>query len=227
MKKLFLTTLFAAFSLIAFSQNYYLVPQEKKVLNYSHSVTSPMGDKTMYSKQYVTGQSANSITVATDVFLNETDEKSLQSVEMVYKLDSDNYIISISDVLKPVLAQLGEFEIVSSSGDITIPLTPKIGAKLPNANLVIKANVQGMSLEMDIEIRNRQMEAKEKVIVGAGEFECYKFTQESVVKVMGQEQVSKSIEYYAPGVGMVKNIVDSMGGTVVATMELKNIDNKK
>ena len=56
----------------------------------------------------------------------------------------------------------------------------------------------------------------------AGEFECFVITGETIVNIMGMDQVTKSTEYYAEGVGLVKQVTEVAGATV--TNELVSIE---
>ena len=59
-------------------------------------------------------------------------------------------------------------------------------------------------MNMNISISNRKVEAAENLTTPAGTFECYKISCDVAIKMMINVK-TKSIEWYAKGVGMVKS----------------------
>lgn len=135
--------------------------------------------------------------------------------------------LTLSFLMASSLCQLGgNFEITESTGDLTYPLTFEPNKEYDGASMKIKANVQGMDMVLNISMDNRRAEGKESITVPAGTYDCIKFMEETVINVMGQDQISELSSWYAPGVGMVKQVTSAMNGMVTTTMELVKISDK-
>ncbi len=216
MKKALFTLAVCLFAGAAFAQSIF--PGEGKVLEYSAVVKSPMGEQKMDIKQYVKEKSGDKVTVVTETAGKE--------MSIDYKIDGNKIIIPLQEIMASSLAQMGNFEVVETTGDIVYPYDFEPGKEYDGAKMKIKANVQGMEMVMGLSMENRRSEGKESVTVPAGTFDCIKVVEEVVVQVMGQEQVTEITTWYAPGTGPVKQFTNSMNGMVTNTMELVKISDR-
>lgn len=216
MKKLLFTLALCFFAGASFAQ--IMFPAEGKIMEYSATVTSPMGDQKMDIKQYVKSREGDKIVLTTETALHTFDIK--------YTLSGDKVTIPLKELMSSSLGQMGNFEVLESSGDITYPMDFEPGKTYDGGTMKIKATVQGMEVTMNLSMENRQAVGKESITVPAGTFECIKVTEEMVIQVMGQDQVSEMTSWYAPGTGLVKQFTSSMNGMVTNTMELTKITDK-
>lgn len=217
MKKLLLTWALCLFAGAAFAQ--MMFPQEGKILEYSMSVKSPMGNQDGVAKQSVKSRTADQVVVLTEAMNNV--------LEIPYKTADQNVSISLKELLASSMGQSGaQLEVVESSGDIMYPFDFVVGKEYEGATAKIKGKIQGMDLTIDMSMENRKAEAKESVTVPAGTFECIKVVEELVMKFMGQEQITETATWYAPGVGMIKQTTSAMNGMMNSVTELTKISDK-
>lgn len=215
-------SLIMALSLSA--QNNIFFPQEGKTLNYQVTTNSVVGTQTMYTVQYSQIDEDGDLVVTTDLYMNDEDENPSQSMDAVYTRVEDGYAINFADIMQQTMeAQMPGITIEEVEDAMFFPDKLSLGMTFPDLSLKIKAPIQGQEYEMNLTNRNRKVkESKEKVSVPAGEYECFVITGETVVNIMGMDQVTKSTEYYAEGVGMVKQVTEVAGVTV--TNELTAVE---
>jgi hypothetical protein len=211
-----------------YAQDYNFLPKEGKVLKFKGEVKSPMQSEPMVTEvsQYVEKISDNEYKTVVET-KSESNAEANQKQEVVYKIDGDRAVVNMKDVLDQQLAQTGgTAEIVEQKGDFSYPVNITKDSKLEPVYVTLKMNVQGMDLDMEMSYDNRVIEGEEVVKVPAGEFTCLKISEELVILVMGQEQITKLTYWIAKGVGPVKQNVSAMGGMVESTQELVAIEDK-
>lgn len=224
MKKIALMIMALMMTLSLSAQSNIFFPQEGKTLNYQITTKSVMGTQTVYSVQSSEIDEDGDLVVVTDIYMNEDDENPAQSMNVVYTRVDNGYAINFADIMQRTMeAQMPGLKIEEDADDMLFPDKISFGMTFPDLALKIKAPIQGQEYEMNLSNCNRKVkEGKEKVSVPAGEFECFVITGETIVNIMGMDQVTKSTEYYAEGVGLVKQVTEVAGATV--TNELVSIE---
>ena len=101
-----------------------------------------------------------------------------------------------------------------------VPMNPKVGVQLPDANVEMSMKIGFMNMKMSALITNRKVEAVENVTVKGGTFEAYKFTSDVKSSTMGFQVNTGSIAWYVKGVGMVKTENYDKKGSLQSHMEL-------
>lgn len=102
-----------------------------------------------------------------------------------------------------------DMELTFEGQDIVIPANLSVGQTLPDAQMIMKVASEGMAVtEVNMNITNRQVVSREEITVPAGTFNCYKISYDTHMetKTMGIpfRIRSKTVEYFAPNVGMVR-----------------------
>ena len=96
-------------------------------------------------------------------------------------------------------------EMKIESDQMEFPSNPQPGMKLKDSHMKMEASVNGMSLmTMNFETKDRKIEALEKITTPAGTFDCVKISYTMELKSMFN-MTTESIEWYAPGMGMVRS----------------------
>lgn len=208
MKKLIITLMIVTLATSLFAQSDYFLPAKGTSLKYSVKVSSPMGEQTLYAKQFLKDLSGDKAITVTEIYKENTFDVPMQAQETVYKVMPDSYNISVKEVMSGNLAQIEDIKILESSGDVVFPKTVKIGQEYPGATMKLEGTTQGMKLTFNIKVGPIKAEANETIEVPAGKFDCVKMTQKTTVEVMGQEQVVETTFWCADGVGMIKKISD-------------------
>lgn len=134
------------------------------------------------------------------------DEKGDLIAETEYDVTCDGTKISIdyNSMVSPLMMeQFQNMEYEISGIDLEIPNNLLVGQTLPDANMNMKIGMSGITMNMDLNITNRKVIAKEDVTTPAGTFNCFVITYDMNTK-MGMTQTSSSKQWIAEGVGMVK-----------------------
>jgi hypothetical protein len=148
---------------------------------------------------------------------------------LVYKeevtIHQKNGVISFdmsSYVNKGAFQQNGQIptELSITGNSMQVPLNPQAGMTLPDANVLMAMKVGFVNMKMSADVTNRKVESVEDVTVKAGTFNCYKLTSDVKSVALGMTVQSKSVEYYAKGVGTVKTESYDKNGKLMATTEL-------
>jgi hypothetical protein len=124
----------------------------------------------------------------------------------------DELIIDIQSLVdRSMMQQSGEGVEVTMSNiqNISLPATLRVGDNLPNASMDFKVTMGAMTMtDMKMLIQNRKVESRESITTPAGTFNCFKISYENVsdMKIMGMNRriISRTVEYFAPGVGNVR-----------------------
>ena len=103
-----------------------------------------------------------------------------------------------------MLQQFGDVDYEITGTNIELPNDLSVGQNLPDAGINIKISMEGTSImNMNISITDRNVIGKETVTTPAGTFECFVISSTTVMK-MGTNMTSKSKQWIAEGVGVVK-----------------------
>ena len=127
----------------------------------------------------------------------------------------DTLFMDVASLINPGLAQsAGKMEITMSGDGMTIPGTLRAGMKLPDSHNEFKMGMNGMTLmTISIDITEHQVEAEEKVTTPAGTFDCLRVSYLSNSKATLGKATTKTVQWYARGIGVVKSeSYDKKGG---------------
>jgi hypothetical protein len=94
---------------------------------------------------------------------------------------------------------------IEIEGDkLRIPSTLSPGDKLDDAKFIMTMNM-GFKIRTEVSLTGQECLAIEDVTVPAGTFKCHKVTQTSAATVMRKTVTTKTVTWYAPGIGTVKS----------------------
>ena len=96
------------------------------------------------------------------------------------------------------------FEMKIDGTNLQLPDNLTSGQSLEDADINLRIDASPLQMNFKISIIDRKVLSEEKVKTEAGEFQCFKISQEISMKTLGSVEMS-SIEWYAKGVGMVKS----------------------
>ncbi|MFW5757316.1 MAG: hypothetical protein ACOCYO_01420 [Bacteroidota bacterium] len=213
MRKFFLINLVLFFALTVSAQDcsFYIPLEEGKGFQYENYNKK---DK-FQSKNDIEIVAVGKVTNGTEAIMaaKSYDKKDKLLFEGEYGIicTGNELLIDMQSLINPAMMEgFSDMEVSISSMDIVIPENPKVGDKLPDAEMEITVSTGGMTIsEMVISMKNRVVEARETITTPAGTFDCIKLTYENHMdtKAMGisRNVVTKVSEYYAPEVGNVKS----------------------
>uniref|UniRef100_UPI00373FE012 TapB family protein n=1 Tax=Maribacter hydrothermalis TaxID=1836467 RepID=UPI00373FE012 len=118
-----------------------------------------------------------------------------------YKLSCTGNMVTLDyESLLPsnMLEQYGEMDLTITGNDIEIPNDLSVGQNLNDANVSMKIDMSGISMNMTVDMVNRKVEKKESVTTPSGTYDCYVLYSENQSKMMMVNQV------YPLGFGLQK-----------------------
>jgi hypothetical protein len=143
----------------------------------------------------------------------DTGSKLTHEMEFTIKCSGNELTIDIQSMIdQSLLAGFRGMDISMTTSDIMIPNNPRTGDVLPEASLQMTVSSSGMKIsDLDMTIRNRNVEGFEKIDTPAGSFDVYKISYETYTEIgaMGIKRriTTKGVEYLAPGIGSVRSEV--------------------
>jgi len=226
MKKILLFLAIAMFGISLSAQETFFPTKVGTVLKY----------QTTDKKGKVSGSFKYTITKV-DVQGNDLDitylvENMGMKDELVYKdeitIHQRNGVISFdmsSFVNKGAFQQNGQIpaELSITGNSMQVPLNPEPGMTLPDANVLMAMKVGFMNMKMSADVTNRKIEAVEDITVKGGTFHCYRLTSDVKSVALGMTVKSKSIEWYAKGIGVIKTESYDDKGKLLASTQLTEV----
>jgi hypothetical protein len=131
--------------------------------------------------------------------------------EQIVKCKGNEILLDLESMLdQSMLQSFQNMELEISPIEIVFPNHLVVGMELPEASLTMTVSNQGRKImEMTFTVKNRKVEKIESITTQAGTFECFKITSEILTetRTMGisRRDVSKSVDYWAKGVGTVRS----------------------
>jgi hypothetical protein len=129
---------------------------------------------------------------------NMPDEKILK-----VEVKNDVVIFDLNQLIPAELAQQGvKMEVTGEQ--MELPGNLQAGQKIKDSNVTMKIDMGIMKVDTVVKLTGGQCLAIENVTVPAGTFKCHKITQTVTTTVMGVNTVTRTVSWYAPGIGTVK-----------------------
>lgn len=157
------------------------------------------------------------------------------SVTATYKCEGDKIFIDMKSFFAKNfsgMAEKGGMEMEMESAYLSFPSTMKVGDELEGANFKIIAKKDGKPfMTTATQIKDRKVESMEKITTPAGTWDCLKITETNAVKseMMGkvyQEKETKTVYWFAPGVGVIRNDSYDKAGKLTMQSELVSLKDK-
>ncbi len=105
-----------------------------------------------------------------------------------------------------------------------LPGNMQPGQSLKNADMTMTLDMGIMKMKTVMKMTDGKCLAIEDVTVPAGTFKCHKVTQTVTTTVMKKDVVSKTVSWYAPGIGTVKNETYNDKDKLQSGMELYSLN---
>lgn len=227
MKTLF-TVLFISLAVYSNSQtcNDFYNFKTGTTIEYIHN--NAKGKMESVSKMTVTDVTTENGVVAMKTSNSYFDdkEKETYNFQQTYYCQDGNITFDMSSMFDPkVMEGYKDMQVKMESDKLDLPNTLTIGQTLKEGSATMTIFNQGIKMmTMNVRVYNRKVEAKESITVPAGTYECYKITYDVESKVLFKVQ-AKSTEWYAKGVGLVKQETYDSKGKITGSQELKSYKN--
>jgi hypothetical protein len=151
---------------------------------------------------------------------------SLYKGQFAVKCENGVFYIDMSTMVSPqTMSAYKDMTVEMKSDNLDFPSVLSAGQTLKDGTLNMDISNQGMKLmSMNTTIKNRKVEAVESVTTPAGTYECYKISSD-IIMVMMFTIETKSVEWYAKNVGIVKSETYDKKGKIQGSMVLSSIKN--
>ena len=199
---------------------YYFLQNNKTVEMEIYNKKGEVSGKQIYK---VTNVSNSGNTTTADINTQMLNNKGKEISKGASKMKCDNGVMMV-DMKMSMPTQPGQtVNADANASDIFIeyPNSMSIGDNLKDATMHLEMNSTGMKQTIDMEVTNRKVEAKEKITTTAGTWDCFKITSHMLMKMkimgIGKPMEFDSVEWYAPGFGVVKT-ESKYGGTAIVAV---------
>jgi hypothetical protein len=223
MKKLLLFVSLILTTTWSYSQKTFFPTKEGTVLVYkSFDKKDKLTNTLRYTIKQVT-KNGNNMDITYLCESTDPNDKPVFKEEIIIHQKRDTLYMDMSNfVNKAAFKKEGEIpsDIQITGNNMELPMNPKVGVQLPDANVEMALKIGFINLKMSAQITNRKVESIENITVKAGTFEAYKFLSDVKSSVMGIKVNSSSIAWYVKGVGMVKTENFDKKGNLQSHMEL-------
>ncbi len=164
------------------------------------------------------------VTLKTDNVFYDDKEKETYKFQQTYYCQDGNITFDMSNMFDPkTMEGYKDMQVSMTSDKLDLPNSLSVGQTLKEGNATMVISNQGMKLmTMSVHVFNRKVDSKETITVPAGTYNCYKITYDVESKVMFKIQ-GKAAEWYAKGVGMVKQETYDSKGKITGSTLLKSI----
>jgi hypothetical protein len=164
------------------------------------------------------------VTLKTDNVFYDDKEKETYKFQQTYYCQDGNITFDMSNMFDPkTMEGYKDMQVSMTSDKLDLPNSLSVGQTLKEGNATMVISNQGMKLmTMSVHVFNRKVDSQETITVPAGTYNCYKITYDVESKVMFKIQ-GKAAEWYAKGVGMVKQETYDSKGKITGSTLLKSI----
>lgn len=178
--------------------------------------------------RFVSVREESGFTVA-DIELESFSNKGKSEYKQKFTMQcngNESMIDARSMVMEEQLKSFDSYKMTLTSNDIVYPNQFQVGQTLKDASLKGSGDMSGIPIEFDMQITDRKVVSKEKINVGAGEFDAFKITAHN--KMMNKTVVTinvdfETVSYRAPGVIWDLKTETYRKGKLIAASELTKI----
>ena len=226
MKKLIFITAILLVGMILPAQEIFFPSKEGTVLVYK---TFDKKDKETSMVRYTITNlkvSGNDMDITYQFESIDPKDKLVYKDEITIHKKGDMLYFDMSNFInKAMFQQNGEIpaDVKITGNSMEIPSNPKSGDILPDANVEMSVSMGIINMKMSANVTNRKVEDIEAITVKAGTFKAYKFSSDVNSSAMGMKFKTKSTEWYAKGVGVVKSEQYDKNDKLQSYMELVEI----
>ena len=226
MKKLFILSVIVLFTVTGNTQETFFPTKVGTVLTYkSFDKKSKETGAVKYTINKVNVNGSNiDITYLCEAI--DAKESLLYKEEITIHQKGDKLYMDMSNFInKSAFQQEGEIpvEMEITGNNMEIPVNAQPGATLPDASVTMTLKMGFVNMKMAADVTNRKVEAIDDITVAAGTFKCLKFSSDVSATVLGMNVKSKSVDWYARGIGLIKTESYDKNAKIQSTMELIDI----
>jgi hypothetical protein len=226
MKKLFLFTAIILAVMVLKAQETFFPNKEGTVLIYkSFDKKDKLSNTMKYTITHVNISGSNMDITYICESIDPKDKLVFKEEITIHQKGDKLYLDMGNFINKAAFQQNGEIpaNIEVTGNNMEIPLNPTPGDILPDANVAMALKMGFVNMKISADLTNRKVDAIEDITVKGGTFKCYKFSSDINSSAMGIKVKGKSTEWYAKGIGTVKNESYDKNGNLQSHTELVEV----
>lgn len=198
----------------------------------AYSIKDPEGKELYHSTSTVTNVRNEAGALLAD-FSASTGQGG--TVTATYKCEGDKIYMDMKSLFAnnfKGLAEKGGMEMEVESAYLSFPSTMKVGDELEGTTFKITAKKDGKPVMTTTnQIKDRKVEAMEKITTAAGTWDCLKISETSITtsEMMGKQlpgKETRTVYWFAPGVGVIRNDNYSADNKLTMQTELVSLTEK-
>ena len=166
--------------------------------------------------------SGNNLSITYVGQLLDKNRKPASDLEVPFTVTVNNGVVEWDMKMYAAPGTEGFIEIEGDKLRIPSSLSP--GDKLDDAKFTMTLNM-GFKIRTEISLTEQECLAIEDVTVPAGTFKCHKVTQTGTATVMRKTTTTKTVSWYAPGIGTVKTESYNDKGKLQSSTVLQAVEN--
>jgi hypothetical protein len=159
-------------------------------------------------KQTILSKQRNLNDLSVTVKCESYDDKNVLQYDknLTYECKNGVFSFDMQNMLDPkTMAAYKDMQVSITATNLETPGKLTAGQTLKDGSLLMKVSNQGMTLmNMTTTIKNRKVEAIEKITTAAGTFECYKISYDIESKMMFTI-TGKGIDWISENIGVVRS----------------------
>ena len=182
------------------------------------------GKATNVTKHKVISNNGTEIKAHASIYAKLKDKEPSTEMDYAVKCEGDEFHFNIGSMNMAGSSAMQGMEMEMEGGFVSIPTNPSVGQELKGGDMTVSMGGASMPMAMSIvtTISNRKVDAIEDVTTPAGTFKCIKISEDVEVKTIMKVK-SKSITWFAKGVGMVRSETYNHKGKLMGSSELTQI----
>ena len=202
----------------------YFPTEKGKMLMYQYYDNKGKPSSKVYYDVKDVEQTPEGLKITTEQWFETPDGDVLDTLLLQYFCKDGEFYIDMESTLTNLLGKYEGMDMEVSSKDLAIPARMKVGDVLPDGSATVVVRNNGIKMvTITTTIRNRKVEAKEKVTTPAGTFDCVKVTFDTDGKVGFVKTHAKGAAWYAEGIGTIKSESYNKKGKLESSTVLEEI----
>jgi len=212
--------------------NFFPLIQGNSLEMFYYDANNSYYAKTVAAMQNVQKISGSDIQGTLDTKDYDSKNNLIDDTKYTVKLGSNSMSVDMRLFIQPLPSLPSDVKTKDEIGYVDIPYNLKIGASLDDASTTTNLYRHDSLVASVIwKFVNRKVEAREKVTVPAGTFDCFKITFQSQTKQKnkkGEQDVNteNNTWWFSPGTGLVKTATYDNNKNLLYTSVLNKIKTK-
>lgn len=158
-------------------------------------------------------------------------QETIASLTIRVRISGDRVFIPVENLeemiaeIKESIPETEDIDFIVKMDEISYPLHPKAGQQLETAHVSMSLKMKDKQFDIfTVTIKDRSITGRETVTVPAGTFDCWVVNETEIMKSpVGMGTTTKSVTWYADGIGEVKSLSLNKRGKLEESSELVSI----